>query len=115
MSKMAYIFIFVVIGLALLLHALDERSDREVISDAASIALHDGVLEACDNRNRLRDAIAVTASNLHPEDFRRDEVRIGLRYEVCDELAVDSVQRFQKQLRDKAESEGLLRRLTGRD
>jgi hypothetical protein len=114
MSKLAYVFIFVVIGLALLLHALDERSDREVIGYAASIALHDGVMQACDNRNRLRDGIWTAAAALHP-DARRDVVRKTLNYENCDELALKSVERFRKQLRDKEAADSLLQRLTGQE
>jgi hypothetical protein len=112
MSKTAYIFIFLIIGLALLLHALDERSDRVVIGQAASIALHDGVTEACEQRNLLRTRVAATAISLHPES-RRDDLRAELHYEDCDALATKSVKKFQKQLRDKDATRTLVEKLLG--
>jgi hypothetical protein len=113
MTKLSYVFIFVVIGLALLLHALDERSDREVIGHAASIALHDGVTTACEKRNLIRDSVSVTAAELHPDAFSREAVREGLNYENCDALARESVREFRKQLRDKDASRTLVEKLTG--
>lgn len=107
MTKTAYVFLIVIVGLALLLHACDEASDREVIGDAASIALYDGVRTACEHRNHLRDGIWQTAANLHPES-RRDAVRETLRFEDCDELGRKAVMRFQLQMKAKDEAEKTL-------
>src|SRR5687767_7917857 len=100
MSKTAYVFVFLVIGLALLLHALDERSDREVIGKAASIALHDGVMTACENRNRIRTGAVSLTQGLHPES-RVNEIRGDMGYENCDALALQSVKDFQRKLSNK--------------
>ena len=97
MSRTAYVFIFLVIGLALVLHALDEKTDREGIASAAGIALYDGVMEACEQRNLLRDRITETAISLHPMS-RRDDLRAVLLYEDCDALAKTSVDDFFRRL-----------------
>lgn len=111
MTKTAYVFLFVVIALALLLHGLDERSDRVVIHQAAGIALHDGVEDACLQRNRLRDSIWDTAAMLHPNEARRDVVRRSLRYENCDSTAHDAVQDFYTRIEDKSGTKELIEQL----
>lgn len=111
MSKTAYVFIFVVIGLALVLHALDEKSDREVIGHAASIAIYDSVGNACEHRNSLRNAIWGVSSSLHAE-ARSDEIRRDLNYEDCDVLSRKQVKSFQRRLENKTASEALLKELT---
>jgi len=107
MTKTAYVFLLVIIGLSLLLHACDERSDRVVIHQAAAIALFDGVTEACQHRNEMRDAISATALSLH-SGARRDEVRAMLRYEDCEKLGYDSVAEFRQRLEDKYGTDKLL-------
>jgi hypothetical protein len=111
MTKTAYVFIFVIIGLALLLHACDEKSDRIVIGQAASIALYDGVTRACQQRNDLRSHITATAISLHPEGDRA-ELMATLGYEDCETLARKSVLTFQKRLKDKSTTRVLLKKLT---
>lgn len=110
MTKTAYCFLLVVIGLALLMHACDERSDRTVIHQAAGIALYDGVENACAHRNRIRDAIWQTAAFFH-ENARRDQVRSMLNYEDCDVLAREQVVAFNKRLKDKDGTNALLEEL----
>ena len=100
MSRLSYIYLLIIIGFALLLHAADEKATNDAIQHAASIALHDGVLEACEQRNHLRDSVGTLALELHAE-ARRDQVRIDLNYENCDELADQSVKNFFFRLNQK--------------
>lgn len=111
MTKTAYVFLLVIIGLSLLLHACDERSDRVVIHQAAAIALYDGVTEACQHRNGMRDAISVTALSFH-EEGRRDQVRAMLNYEDCEELGHEAVAEFRRRIADKAGTKELLDELS---
>ena len=95
MTRTAYVFVFLVIGLALFLHALDEKSDREGIAAAASIALRNEVTTACEKRNQIRDDIESTAGLLHPTE----RAAIRLEYENCNTLAKKAVEKFFRDLR----------------
>lgn len=100
MTKTAYVFVIVIVGLALALHACDEASDRALVGSAASIALYDGVEQACQERNRLRSRVKVLAGILHAE-VQPNRIADSLPYENCPRLAQKAVRDFQQQLKDE--------------
>ena len=68
----------------------------------------DGVEDACNERNRLRDSIWVLAAELHPNEARRDKIRADLNYEDCDALGKSAVQMFERRLKDKTGTKELI-------
>ena len=97
MSRLAYIFILAVVGLAIYLSVHEESERRADIDRAAQTAIYPAVETACIERNNLRDRIWSFYAAAHPGEniLDREDGRALLEYENCPDLAEEAVKTYQ--------------------
>lgn len=96
MSRVAYCFILIVVGLAIFLSIHEEGERRTDIDRAAEAAIVPAVEEACIQRNALRDRVLgfyLVASK--PPRLDRETGRRLLDYEDCPDTAKRALEQYR--------------------
>jgi len=98
-TRLAYIWVFFTIALALLLHSCQESNRRTAVIEATVTGLSLGIRAGCEENNDMRRQIWRTAQSLHPLETR-EEIRKGLRPQNCNREARKVVRLYLRRARE---------------
>jgi hypothetical protein len=89
-SRISYVWILLLVGLALLVHACDERQDRMLVREATKEGLYFGIRDGCERDLALRYSLLSVQRELHPDRAFGN----GIHWIDCDGLARERVRIF---------------------